>query len=82
MDERKLQSTRRKYQRIMKTILKEAGLSGLTAKQWILLIWFGLSLMGLTIDDDAPALAWLIVFANVAISGYLCRKIKIKPIEN
>ena len=66
----------------MKTILKEAGLSGLTAKQWILLIWLGLSLMGLTMNEDAHALAWLIVFASIAISGYLCRKIKIKPIEN
>jgi len=39
-------------------------------------------LMGLTMNEDAHALAWLIVFASIAISGYLCRKIKIKPIEN
>ena len=63
-------------------ILKEAGLSGLTAKQWILIIWFSVSLIGLTMNEDAPLIARLIVIVSVITSGYFCKKhIKIEPNE-
>jgi hypothetical protein len=66
----------------IKTILREAGFAGLTKRQALLVAWFSLSLFGLTMNEDAPLWAWVIVFANLIISGLLCRKhVKIMPYE-
>jgi hypothetical protein len=67
----------------MKIILREAGLSGLTPKQALLVAWFLLSLFGLTMNEDAPLWAWVIVAANLIASGLLCWKyVPVKPDES
>ena len=66
----------------VKLILKEAGFEGLNIKQIFLVLWFALSLTGLTMNDDAPLWALAIVIASVILSGLLCKKhIKITPHE-
>ena len=66
-----------------KLILKEAGLSGLNAKQVMILLYFCMSLFGCTMNDDAPTWAWLFVAANVIISGLLVKKyVKLNPKES
>jgi len=64
----------------IKLFIKDAGLSGLKAWQHLLVLWFCMSLMGLTMNEDAPILAWIIVFASLIISGLLTIKyVKINP---
>ena len=58
----------------MKEILKEAGFSGLKPWQCLLVCWFCISLFGLCMGNDAPPVAWLIVIANLAVTGLLIKK--------
>jgi hypothetical protein len=58
----------------IKFILKEAGFAGLTFKQALLVIWFSLSIVGLTMNEDAPIGAWAFVIANTIASGLICFK--------
>ena len=54
---------------------KESGLEGLSVKQTFAVIWFIVSLIGLTISDDSPMTAYLIVWANILISFLLVKRI-------
>ena len=57
-----------------KLILREAGLSGLKWWQVLILLWFSLSLFGLTMNGDAPAPAWAAVWSSLAVSGLCIKK--------
>ena len=37
-------------------------------------LWFGMSLFGATMNDDAPLWAWFIALANIAAAAYCCSK--------
>lgn len=63
-------------------ILKELGIYGLTAKQWVVLTYFIMSLCLLSIGDESPIWVIVIVVINFFNSARLVRKhIKIKDCD-